>query len=128
MNLRIRVCRDCCCGTPEKHPHVDHDAILGELIEGTRDHADVSVTPCLLACDQSNVVVVSPGPYWFGRVLTRETVTELVAWVRAGGSTATLPQSLAQHRIRPRLDASVAAGLRAERDQGGSSGAGELGR
>lgn len=99
--MRIRVCRDCCCGTPEKHPDVDHDALLGELIEGTRDHAVVSVTPCLLACDRSNVVVVSPGPYWFGRVLTRETVAELVAWVCAGGPTATLPQSLEQHRIRP---------------------------
>lgn len=120
MTMRIRVCRDCCCGTPEKHPDVDHDALLGELIAGTRDHAVVSVTSCLLACDRSNVVVVSPGPYWFGRVLTRETVAELVAWVRAGGPTATLPQSLEQHRIRPRLPASTGAPVSARTGWAGS--------
>jgi predicted metal-binding protein len=106
VTVRIRVCRDCCCGTSEKHPDVDHDALLGELVEGTRGHADVCVTSCLLACDRSNVVVVSPGPYWFGRVLTQETIADLVAWVRAGRG-ATLPGSLAQHTFWPRLPESA---------------------
>ncbi|MFP5254008.1 MAG: hypothetical protein ACLGH4_09465 [Actinomycetes bacterium] len=104
MSLRVRVCRDCCCGTREKHPDVDHDALLAELTDGTRGHAEVDVTGCLLACDRSNVVVVSPGPYWFGDVLSSETVGALVAWVRAGGPGVTLPGALARHRIRaPRL-------------------------
>jgi hypothetical protein len=99
VTLRIRVCRDCCCGTPAKHPDVDHDALFQGLVEGTRGVAQVSVTSCLLACEHSNVVVVSPGPFRFRQVLTLETVAELVAWVRAGGPTATLPDSLEQHRI-----------------------------
>lgn len=109
MRMRIRVCRDCCCGTPQKHPDVDHDALLEQLIEGTGDYADVGVTPCMLACDRSNVVVVSPGPYWFGGVLTQETVADLVAWVRAGGPQVTVPDSLEQHRIWPRLSGSAAS-------------------
>jgi (2Fe-2S) ferredoxin len=113
VTVRIRVCRDCCCGTPEKHPDVDHDALLAELVAGTRDHAHVSVTTCLLACDRSNVVVVSPGPYWFGRVLTRQTVAEVAAWVRAGGPEVALPKTLQRHRIRPPLPASTAANLEA---------------
>lgn len=102
MTLRVRVCRDCCCGTTEKHPDVDHDALLAELTEGTRGHAEVDVTGCLLACDRSNVVVVSPGPYWFGDVLSTETVGALAAWVRAGGHGVRLPGVLARHRFRPR--------------------------
>lgn len=109
MTVRIRVCHDCCCGTPEKHPDVDHDALLNDLVEGTRGLAEVSVTSCLLACDRSNVVVVSPGPYWFGRVVTRQTIAELVAWVGAGGPKAPLPDTLQQHRFQPRpIDATVA--------------------
>lgn len=101
MTVRIRVCHDCCCGTPEKHPDVDHDALLRDLVEGTRDLAEVSVTGCLLACDRSNVVVVSPGPHWFGGILTPQTVADLVAWVGAGGPSAPLPETLERHRIRP---------------------------
>lgn len=111
MTLRVRVCRDCCCGTPEKHPDVDHDALLAALTDGTRGHAEVAVTSCLLACDRSNVVVVSPGPFWFGDVLTQETVSELVSWVRAGAAEAGLPESLARRRIRVRTLESVVADL-----------------
>jgi (2Fe-2S) ferredoxin len=121
VTVRIRVCHDCCCGTPDKHPDVDHDALLRELIEGTRGLAEVSVTSCLLACDRSNVVVVSPGPYWFGRVLTRHTVAELVAWIGAGGPSAPLPETLEHHRIRPWPLEATAAGLVA--DPGGDRGA-----
>jgi (2Fe-2S) ferredoxin len=121
VTVRIRVCRDCCCGTPEKHPDVDHDALLAELVAGTRDHADVSVTTCLLACDRSNVVVVSPGPYWFGRVLTRHTAAEVAAWIRAGGPKAALPETLERHRIRPPLQASTAPGREAAQDGDGGA-------
>lgn len=100
MTLRVRVCRDCCCGTREKHPDVDHDALLAALTDGTRGYAEVDVTGCLLACDRSNVVVVSPGPHWFGDVLTTETVAALVAWIRAGGPGTRVPRSLARHRVR----------------------------
>lgn len=108
MTLRIRVCRDCCCGSREKHPDVDHDALLADLTDGTRGHAEVDVTRCLLACDRSNVVVVSPGPYWFGDVLSRELVHELIIWIRAGGPDVRLSGSLARRRIRaPRLAATT---------------------
>lgn len=101
MTVRIRVCRDCCCGTSEKHPDVDHDALLAELVEGTRGLAEVNVTTCLLACDESNVVVVSPGPYWFGGVLTPQTTADVAAWIRAGGPGSALPETLARRRIPP---------------------------
>lgn len=113
MTVRIRVCRDCCCGTAEKHPDVDHDALLADLVAGTRGHADVGVTTCLLACDRSNVVVVSPGPHWFGGVLAPETITELAAWIRAGGPNADLPEALERHRIPPPLPPSTAATVEA---------------
>jgi predicted metal-binding protein len=100
VTVRIRVCQDCCCGTPDKHPDVDHDALLSQLVEGTRDLAEVSVTTCLLACDRSNVVVVSPGPYWFGSVLTRHAIAELVAWIGAGGPRVPVPATLEPLRIR----------------------------
>ena len=110
MTLRVRVCRDCCCGTTQKHPGVHHDALLEALVEGTRGRAEVTVTPCLLACDLSNVVVVSPGPGWFQRVLTLDIVADLVAWIRAGGPAVPLPESLEQHRAEaPRLLAPTAA-------------------
>jgi (2Fe-2S) ferredoxin len=116
VTVRIRVCRDCCCGTSEKHPDVDHDALLAELIAGTSGHADVGVTTCLLACDHSNVVVVSPGPHWFGGVLTRQAVADVAAWVRAGGPELALPKTLERHRIRPPLQASAPASWEATRD------------
>jgi hypothetical protein len=59
---RVRVCRDCCCGTSRKHPGVDHDALLDLLVTSTTGVATVDVSPCLLACEKSNVVVVQPGP------------------------------------------------------------------
>jgi hypothetical protein len=122
VTLRIRVCRDCCCGTPEKHPGVDHDALLEALVVGTRGWAEVSVTPCLLACELSNVVVVSPGPFWFRHVLTLETVADLVAWVRAGGPTAALPDSLEQYRTwgPPSLASTAAPSAGADRNGRGS--------
>lgn len=96
----IRVCRDCCCGTERKHPGVDHDGLLARLEDGAPGAARVCVSNCLLACDQSNVVVVSPSPsgrraggrpVWVRGVLDDATVDALVAWVREGGPGWTEP-------------------------------------
>lgn len=105
---RVRICRDCCCGTARKHPDVDHDGLVERLRVGVGDAATLSVTPCLLACERSNVVVVSPSrdgrsaggrPVWFGWVLDEETVDEIVRWVIGGGpGVADLPPMLGLHR------------------------------
>lgn len=90
----VRVCRDCCCGTERKHPGVDHDGLLARLEADTRGAARVLPSACLLACDASNVVVVTPSPQgrrrgarpiWVGGVLDDEAVDDVVAWVRSGG-------------------------------------------
>lgn len=91
---RVRVCRDCCCGTTGKHPDTDHDDLLGRLIEGALGSADVSVSTCLLACERSNIVVVCPStvgrsaggrPVWLKWVLDPATVDAIAAWLRRGG-------------------------------------------
>jgi hypothetical protein len=100
MTVRVRVCRDCCCGTVRKHPDVDHDALVDRLVTGTRGLAAVDITPCLLACERSNVVVVQPGahgrlaggrPVWLRGVLDVAAVDEIARWVRAGGPGAADP-------------------------------------
>ncbi|WP_218009193.1 hypothetical protein [Herbidospora cretacea] len=55
---RITVCRDCCCGSARKVPHLNHD----EQIRRLREVAEVRVTECLDVCDQANVIVVQPTP------------------------------------------------------------------
>lgn len=102
---RVRVCRDCCCGTAGKHPDVDHDALLDRLTTATLGAAVVDVTGCLLACEKSNVVVVQPSaaarhrgarPVWLRQVLDPGTVDAIACWVRAGGpGVSSLPTSLA---------------------------------
>jgi hypothetical protein len=101
---RVRVCRDCCCGTSAKHPGVDHDALLEELVATTAGAATVSVSPCLLACEKSNVVVVQPGPagrraggrpVWLRHVLDVRAVEAIAAWLHAGGpGLADVPDGL----------------------------------
>ena len=103
--IRIRVCRDCCCGSRRKHPHVDHEGLYEALATGTRGHAEVSTSTCLLTCEESNVVVVVPGsgaragggrPVWFRAVLSLEVVDRIAAWVRSGGpGVAPVPADLA---------------------------------
>lgn len=118
---RVRVCRDCCCGTVRKHPTVDHDGLLTRLVAAASDRAEVDVTGCLLACERSNVVVVSPNAagrraggrvVWFGEVLTQRAVDAIARWVRDGGpGLAVLPPALRSHRMpRP----SLARGLEQE--------------
>ena len=104
MTVRVRVCRDCCCGTARKHPDVDHDELLDRLVDATEGVASVDVTSCLLACEKSNVVVVQPGvtgrragvrPVWLREVLDVRAVDEIARWVQAGGpGAAELPGSL----------------------------------
>jgi (2Fe-2S) ferredoxin len=91
---RVSVCRDCCCGSRRKHPDVDHDLLLDRLTAATGGHAEVVVSGCLLACERSNVVVVSPSrrgrgaggrPTWFQQVFSTDDVDTIAAWVCAGG-------------------------------------------
>lgn len=104
MSCTVTVCRDCCCGTSRKHPEVDHDAQLSALRDGLEGHARLVVSPCLLACERSNVVVVAPDrgargggarPVWLDGVLAEEQTAAVVSWVRAGGpGRAALPEAL----------------------------------
>ncbi|MEO7446709.1 MAG: hypothetical protein ABI336_00440 [Humibacillus sp.] len=107
----VRVCRDCCCGTEAKHPGVDHDALLARLELSTQGRARVLRSGCLLACDESNVVVVTPSragrrrggrPTWLRRVLDAEAVDEITTWVHAGGpGIAAAPQGVRQRAFAP---------------------------
>jgi (2Fe-2S) ferredoxin len=105
---RVRVCRDCCCGTARKHPGVDHDGLVTRLRDRVGIRAEIDVTTCLLACELSNVVVVSPSPagrgagarpVWLREVLDGTTVDAIAAWVSGGGpGVAPMPAVLAAHR------------------------------
>ena len=94
MTCRVRVCRDCCCGTTRKHPDVDHDGLLDRLVAAVGEAGRVDVSPCLLACERSNVVVVTPSAagrnrggrtVWVARVLEERVVDAIAGWVRDGG-------------------------------------------
>ena len=77
-----------------KHPDVDHDGLLARLTNAVAPEAEVQVSSCLLACDQSNVVVVTPSghgrraggrPVWLGTVLDEDVVDAIATWVNRGG-------------------------------------------
>lgn len=107
----VRVCRDCCCGTERKHPGVDHDGLLARLEVGAGGHARVLRSACLLACDESNVVVVTPSaagrraggrPVWLRAVLDDATVDAVNAWVAVGGpGVAAVPAVLVPRVFAP---------------------------
>lgn len=97
---RVRVCRDCCCGTARKHPDVDHDALFRRLVAATAGVAEVAPSSCLLACEKSNVVVVQPGalgrragarPVWLRAVLDERAVDAIASWVSEGGPGLSAP-------------------------------------
>ena len=105
---RVRVCRDCCCGTQAKHPGVDHDGLLARLRSGVAGSGRVDVTRCLLACDRSDVVVVSPSPagrraggrpVWLAWVLDEGIVDAVAAWVRSGGPGVADPPAAVQLHV-----------------------------
>lgn len=94
MTPTVTLCRDCCCGTARKHPGADHDAQLEALREGLSGYGRVVVSQCLLACERSNVVVVSPSraarqagakPVWLARVLFPAETQAVIDWVKDGG-------------------------------------------
>ena len=107
----IRVCQDCCCGTTRKHPGIDHDGLRHRLAEAVHGAATVTVSDCLLACDHSNVVVVTPSasgrraggrPVWIRQVLDDEVVDAIAGWVGEGGpGWAPLPDLLEEHVFPP---------------------------
>lgn len=107
----VRVCRDCCCGTEGKHPGVDHEGLLTRLEDGTRGRARVMRCACLLACDESNVVVVTPSPagrragarpVWLRAVLDEATTDAVSEWVGRGGpGVAEVPQALVPRVLAP---------------------------
>ena len=98
----VLLCRDCCCGTVDKHPRTDHDAQRDALLEcDGSDGVRVRVVDCLDQCDRSNVVLVRdftagrrPRDTWLGMVLDATATWRLVAWVRHGGP---LPRDLERH-------------------------------
>jgi hypothetical protein len=102
------VCRDCCCGTERKHPGVDHDGLLARLEVGAGARARVLRSACLLACDESNVVVVTPSPagrragarpVWLRAVLDDVTVDAIGAWVGLGGPGVEAVPSALEARV-----------------------------
>lgn len=113
----VRVCRDCCCGNEDKHPGVDHDGLLARLEVGTRGHARVLRSACLLACDESDVVVVTPSPsqrragarpVWLRAVLDDSAVDAIATWVGLGGpGAAPLPALLEEQAFTPSTLAST---------------------
>ncbi|WP_030452453.1 hypothetical protein [Herbidospora cretacea] len=103
--MRVTVCRDCCCGSARKVPHLDHDEqirLLGEV-------AEVRVTECLDVCDQANVIVVQPTPegraaggrpVWLAFVNDGHATADVAEWIRAGGpGLAPMPPILELHRF-----------------------------
>lgn len=111
MGCTITVCRDCCCGSPRKHPSVDHDGQLGSLRDALEPEHRVRTSLCLDVCAQSNVIVVQPTPrarragarpVWFGLILDDEVLTDLTTWIDEGGpGVADIPDILALSVITP---------------------------
>ncbi|WP_335937944.1 (2Fe-2S) ferredoxin domain-containing protein [Streptomyces sp. PTD5-9] len=106
----VSVCRGCCCGTP-KIPDVDHAGQLAGLRRELAEAAAVRVVDCLDACEQADVVVVQPSargraaggrPVWLGLVNDPDAVSDIAAWVRAGGpGLADPPEILDLYAFRP---------------------------
>lgn len=108
------MCRGCCCGAPEKHPRVDHEAQQEAIEDAAREAggARVLVVDCLDECSHSNVIVVrhrgSPRPstVWLGGVLSQRQTRALCDWIRDGGPrSAGLPPVLALAAFVPGRDA-----------------------
>jgi (2Fe-2S) ferredoxin len=107
----VTVCRGCCCGTPGKHPDVDHARQLSRLRAGVTTAGRVRVSGCLDLCEDSNVVVVCPSAagrrtgaraVWLVDILEDQLVTDIVEWVGAGGpGMADPPPRLSGHAVEP---------------------------
>ena len=107
----LTVCRDCCCGSADKHPEVDHDAQLAAIRSAVGARHRIRVSECLKVCERSNVVVVHPTPaarrggarlVHLGDVLDEALVEAVAAWLDAGGpGAAPLPSSLQERVFNP---------------------------
>lgn len=107
----VTVCRDCCCGSTDKHPDVDHDRQLAALREAAAGRHRVRVSECLDVCDWSNVVVINPSPaarragarvVHLAEVLEDDTTSAVTDWLDAGGpGVAPVPDALSRHVFRP---------------------------
>jgi len=116
----LTVCRDCCCGSLDKHPDVDHDGQVTALRAAAADRHRIRVAECLGVCERSNVVVVQPSPaarrggartVHLGGILDDELIAAVAGWVGAGGpGVAPIPPILAGRRFpRPSVPAERAA-------------------
>lgn len=99
----VTVCRGCCCGSQVKHPDLDHRAQLERIRAGVGSAGRVRVSDCLDACEQSNVMVVTPSaagrragarPVWLGQVLDDDATDDVMTWVITGGPGVSEPPSV----------------------------------
>jgi (2Fe-2S) ferredoxin len=107
----VTVCRGCCCGTPGKHPGVDHSGHLARLRTAVADGGRLRQSGCLDLCELSNVVVVGPSAagrrkggrtVWFVEILDDGLVRDITDWIRAGGPGLVEPPArLAEHLFAP---------------------------
>ncbi|WP_037606386.1 hypothetical protein [Streptacidiphilus rugosus] len=117
----VTVCRGCCCGTDAKVPRLDHAEQLAALRAGAAAHGGrVRVVDCLDACEQANVVVVSPSPagraaggrpVWLGMVNDPGGADDIAAWLADGGPGLAEPPGVLDlyaftpsRRLRAQLD------------------------
>lgn len=107
----LLLCRDCCCGSPTKHPGVDHDALRDALLEGAArvdgPRVRARVVDCLAQCDRSNVVLVRdfatggrPHDTWLGGVLDHDLVAAVLRWAADGGPLPPDLEALAFAQVR----------------------------
>jgi hypothetical protein len=96
------LCRDCCCGTSQKHPRTDHDAQLDAFAAAAAEcGADLRVVECLDECDRSNVVVVrrpraprKERDTWFGGLVTDAATDAFAGWLRDGAPERAVPDKI----------------------------------
>lgn len=111
--LVVMVCRDCCCGSPRKHPDVDHGRQLAEVNASVAawGRGEVRVTRCMGQCSDSNVIQVKRqiiGPdgggrretLWLGRILDLEVTKSLTSWLSLG-CPGDPPEVLVPHLFGP---------------------------
>src|SRR5690349_9143435 len=107
----LTICRDCCCGSADKHPETDHDAQLEAIRAALGERHRIRVSECLKVCERSNVVVVHPTPaarragarlVHLGDVLDDAVVEAVAGWLDAGGpGRCPLPDALAGRAFNP---------------------------
>lgn len=107
----VSICRGGECGSRTKHPGTDHRAQLRLITDKLADHAVITITKCLDACEHSNVIVVTPSnqgqraaadEIWLGEMNDQPTTRELIGWVQEGGpGVAEMPLALELVSFKP---------------------------